>query len=449
MNLLIFLISIIFYLVFYFFYIVNNNKNIFNYTFSSWDIYFSSLSWSLIIEAIGFVILWIVFFIYFSDFSLKRKIYLWNKNIKIKENNDNLSKKYFLDRKKITSFLSIFFKEYLYYIWFISFYLSIFIIFKSFDISNFSYVIMFINILVLIAFFLTGKFFIFRDFIKINTIIFSIYYVFIYLFYFATQNLWFFAIDIMNSIFILILFLLTFYDNKNGINKKEIDKPLLFYFFLYIFLFLSYIVWVFINKYSFPINIYLIIFYSSLVLNIFMYFYLSKIKLFKKNKIFIRVISFLFWYVSSIFAMMYLIEYWLNFKILFFLVYLIIFNFFIHNKFENYISFLFSNLLITFIIYFWYLYMYYIEDDGLIFIILSIFMSLETIIFTYFYKFKYDFDYYFLHIYSYFVNIISIVMYLILFKIDLFVLGIIFFIESIYIFLSYYRLKQIKNKINS
>jgi hypothetical protein len=447
MNLFIFLISIIFYLVFYFFYIVNNNKNIFNYTFSSWDIHFSSLSWNLIIEAIGFFILGMSFFIYFSDFSLKRKIYLWNKNIKIKEGKSNLSKKYFLNRKRIISFLSSFFKKYLYYIWFISFYLSTFIIFKSFDISNFSYVIMFINILVLIAFFLTGKFFIFRDFIKVNTIIFSIYYVFFYLYHFATQNLWFFTIDIMNSIFILILFLLTFYDNKN--NKKEIDNPLLFYFFLYIFLFLSYIVWVLISKYSFQINISLIIFYSSLFLNIFMYFYLSRVRLFKENKVLIRVISFLFWYVASIFAVMYLIEYWLNFKILSFLVYLIFFYFFIHNKFENYISFLFSNLLVTFIIYFWYLYMYYIEDDGLIFIILSIFMSLETIIFTYFYKFKYDSDYYFLHIYSYFVNIISIVIYLILFKIDLFVLWIIFFIESIYIFLSYYRLKQIKNKINS
>jgi len=446
MNLLIFLVSVIFYLIFYFFYIASNNKNIFGYNFSS-DIYFSSLSWNLIIESILFIVLWVSFYMYFSDFSFKkeRKLDLWDKNIEIKESSSKLHNKYFLDKKKITSFLLSFFRKYLYYIWFILFYLSIFIIFKSFDISSFSYVVLFINILVLLAFFLTGKFFIFRDFIKINTIIFSIYYVFIYLFNFVTQNLGFFVLDIINSIFILIFFILTFYNDKNILKKKQIDNSLLFYFFLYVFLFLIYIVRVFISKQYFALNLLSIIFYSSLFLNIFMYFYLSKVEFFKENKVFIRVISFLFWYIASIFAMIYFINYSLDFKILGCLIYLIVFNFFVHKKFENYISFFISNVLTSFIIYFLYYKVFYIGDDGLIFIILSLFISLEAILLTYFYKFKYSFDYYFFHVYSYIVNIVSIIIYLILFKIDLFTLWIIFFIESIYIFLSYYRLKQIKN----
>jgi hypothetical protein len=446
MNLLIFLVSVIFYLIFYFFYIASNNKNIFGYDFSS-DIYFSSLSWNLIVESILFIILWVSFYMYFSDFSFKKEVKpdLWDESIGIKENSSKSYSKYILCKKVIISFLLNFFREYLYYIWFIFFYLSIFIIFKSFDISSFSYVILFINILVLVAFFLTGKFFIFRDFIKVNTIIFSIYYVFVYLFNFTTQNLGFFVLDIINSIFILIFFILTFYNDKNILNKKQIDNSLLFYFFLYIFLFLSYIVWIFISKQYFNLNLLLIIFYSSLFLNILMYFYLSKVEFFKENKVFIRIISFLFWYIASIFAIIYSIKYSLDFKMGASLIYLIIFNFFVHKKFENYISFFTSNLLTSFIIYFLYYKMFYIEDNGLTFLILSLFLSLEAIILTYFYKFKYNFDYYFFHIYSYIINIISIIMYLILFKIDLFTLWIIFFIESIYIFLSYYRLKQIKN----
>jgi hypothetical protein len=446
MNLLIFLVSVIFYLIFYFFYIASNNKNIFGYDFSS-DIYFSSLSWNLIVESILFIILWVSFYMYFSDFSFKKEVKpdLWDESIGVKENSSKSYSKYILCKKVIVSFLLNFFREYLYYIWFIFFYLSIFIIFKSFDISSFSYVILFINILVLVAFFLTGKFFIFRDFIKVNTIIFSIYYVFVYLFNFTTQNLGFFVLDIINSIFILIFFILTFYNDKNILNKKQIDNSLLFYFFLYIFLFLSYIVWIFISKQYFNLNLLLIIFYSSLFLNILMYFYLSKVEFFKENKVFIRIISFLFWYIASIFAIIYSIKYSLDFKMGASLIYLIIFNFFVHKKFENYISFFTSNLLTSFIIYFLYYKMFYIEDNGLTFLILSLFLSLEAIILTYFYKFKYNFDYYFFHIYSYIINIISIIMYLILFKIDLFTLWIIFFIESIYIFLSYYRLKQIKN----
>jgi hypothetical protein len=220
---------------------------------------------------------------------------------------------------------------------------------------------------------------------------------------------------------------------------------LLFYFFLYIFLLLSYIVWFFISKQYFNLHLLSIVFYSSLFLNVLMYFYLSKVDFFKENKVFIRIISFLFWYIASIILVVYYTFYGLDIKMLFLSVYLIVFNFSIHRKFENYISFFFSLFLVTFIIYFFYCKLFYIWDDGLVFLILSLFLSFKAIILTYFYKFKYSFDYYFFHIYSYIINIVSITIYLILFKIDLFTLGIILFVESIYIFLSYYRLKQIKN----
>ena len=159
MNFLIFLVSVIFSLVFYFFYLVSNNKNIFWFDFSS-PTYFFPLSWSLIYESILFVVLWVFFYLFFSDFSFKKKE---NKDFLEQDldfedlTKNNFFEKY-IDKKKLYKNTWLFFKNYLYYIGFIFIYLSIYFIYKSYTLDTFSYVILFLNIFVLLAFFISNKF---------------------------------------------------------------------------------------------------------------------------------------------------------------------------------------------------------------------------------------------------------------------------------------------------
>lgn len=437
MNILIFLVSVFFYFIFYFFYIATSWKSFFWYNFSS-DIYFSSLSGNLIIESIFFIILGVFLYMYFSDFSLqKREEFFIKKKEKVKYD--------FFNKENISDFFIVFFKSYLYYIGLILSYLSIFFIFKSYEFESFSYFIVIVNLIVLSWFFISNKFFVFRDFIKINTIIFSLYYIFLYSINFITYNLNFFILDLLNSILILFSFILTFYNDKKILKKSKIDSSLLYYFFMFIFLLLSYFSWILINKEFTELSIFSIIIFVWIFLNILTYFILTKLQIFKNNIIDLRITSFVLSYFSSLFLIIYISISDLSIMALLSILYFIIFNFLIHNKFQNYISFFTSNILIVYVLYFMYYKIFYLSDDWLIFLVLSLFVSLDAIILTYFYKFKYNFDYYFFHVFSYIINFLSIIFYLLFFKIDLFTLWIIFFIESIYLLLSFYKLRQIKN----
>ena len=442
MNLLIFLVSIFFSFIFYFFYLVSNNRSFLWYNFSS-PVYFESLSWSLVIESVFFIVIGILFYLFFSDFSIKK-----DKDIEL-DSDDYLSDIFeqnsYISFHKVWKYLSIFFKKYLYYFWFIFLYLGVYFIYKSFELENFSYIVFFVNIIVLTLFFVSNKFFIFRDFIKINVILFSVFYLVFYLSNFFFKITVFPIIDILNSLFVLSSFLLVFYNDSKILNFKKLDNSLLIYFFVFIFTFFSFSVYSFLNEYIWNYNISSLLSVIWTLLSIFSYFLFTKIDFFKNNIVTLRIVSFVFAYISVLLAIYYILSFGFNILMFLILCYFIVFLFNTHNKFQNYISFFFSNLIIVFLIFYFYKQVFYIFDDGVIFLILSLLLSLEWIILTYFYDFKYKFDYYFFHLFSYGVNISSILFYLVVFKIDLFTLWIIFFIESFYIFLSYYRLKQIKN----
>ncbi len=349
MNFLIFLISVIFSFVFYFFYLISNNKNIFWYDFSS-PVYFDSLSWSLIWESILFIILGVVFYIYFSDFSITNdERWLGEENIIEGELWTNIEK--YFNKEKISNNLSIFFKNYLYYIGFIFLYFGIYLIYKSYSLDTFSYIILILNTVILVLFFITKKFFIFRDSIKINVILFSIYYLVFYINNFLYSITLFSLVDIINSVLILFSFLLVFYNDSKILNYKKLDNSLLIYFFIFIFVFLWFSSWCFLDNYFYTFKLSFILAVVATLLNISIYLWFLKIKFFENNLVILRVISFIFWYIASVIWVIYFIKYGFNILLFLFLIYFIFFNFIIHNKYENYISFFFSNSIIVFLIY--------------------------------------------------------------------------------------------------
>lgn len=422
MNILLLLISLIFWWIFYIFYLLSN----WDFSFNS-GLYLESLSWNLIIESVSFILIWVFLFFWFSNFSLEKK----EKNTK-KSINFNFS--YFLE------LLQIFVKKYLYYIGLILAYSSFYFILKYFWYNNFSYFIITLNIIVLFLFILKHKFLLFRDFIKINTILFSIYYIIFFILSFYDSGLNLGRIDIINTILIFIFFLLTFFNDNSILKSKKSDLALVTNFFVYTFLFLSY----YLSDYL--TNIGLSIFLSSTFLFSFIYFFITKIEFFKNNIKFLKIISILISYVA-LFSSFYLLnKQSYSFFAILNIIYISVFNFYIHYKYQNYISFFMSFLGFLFIIFYFYFKTLFFADSWFIFLGLGFSLATEIIIYSYFYNFKYKIDYYFTHIISYLITIFVIVYYFYAFSFDLLTLGIILLLTSMIALWSYFRLKQIDLK---
>jgi hypothetical protein len=131
------------------------------------------------------------------------------------------------------------------------------------------------------------------------------------------------------------------------------------------------------------------------------------------------------------------------------LIYSVFFNYYIHKKFQNYISLFFSVLTFIFLLNY-----FLIKNLSLFWwdliktqLILNFTISFFLVIFTYLYKQKYIFDYFFLHICAYLVNFMSIIYYFIYWDFEILNLWIILLLDSILIFLSYFKLKKIGKEV--
>jgi len=454
MNYLLFFISTIFSFIIYNFYKLNN-----------WADYFSSITWNLFIDSILFLILAIFLFFYFSSFNIKKE-----KKQELLEEYNNEELNYIKENKEKRNILKkINFKNiitsYIYYIWFILFYISIYLILKSFWITDFSYIIFFLNFIIIIFFIISHKAEIFKDFIRINTILFSLYYIFLYLYIFITGINSLILIDFINTLFLFSFFITTFYFNYKEIKiKKEVylkntDNSLVLYFFIYSFIVFSlYFKMILIDYFNLTdINYSLIFVYTSIFLNILIYYILQKIVFFRSSRYTLRALSFLFSYISIIFSIIYFIKnideillsdftsIFNTFSLIFILLYWIIFNFEIHKKFQNYISLFFSVFSFVFLLNFLLYKNIFLLWWNIVnlWLILNFSISYFIVIFTYLYRQNYSFDYFFLHICAYFVNILWISYYLYFWNIDILNIWIILLLDSILIFLSYFKLKKI------
>lgn len=423
MRFLLSFISLIFSSIFYCFFLLSNWKNIF------WeDLIVSykleSLSSNLFYESIFFVVLSIIFFIYF-----------WKINFSNTSNNNVDSS---INRKKLIIFIKRIFKDYLYYFWFILFYISIYLIWKNYSYIDISHIILIINISIIFLFFITKKFFIFKDFIKINTILFSLIYIIFYIYILITNYNFLNYIDSINSILILIFFCISLSHTKFLTKNEEKDKTLVSYFWIYVFILISfYLNYIFLNK-SF------IICTTGFLFSFSIYYFLLKLHFFKDIKKTLKYLWLFSLYISSISWIFYIVKNDFSIIIYLILIYSIFFNLIFHRKNENYISLFFSFFIGVFIIFFTYFkYFNFLDNSNLIFLIIVLSISFLIILYTYFFKLKYIFAYYFYHIISYLINICWVWYYFFLIEFDILKLGIILFIESIFVFLSYYKINKI------
>ena len=456
MRYLFFLVWFLYTFVFYFFYTYSVNKDLYlkdlvnkenitvlslkdNIIFSSSDnIVMQSFFWNLLIETTFFLVLSIFLFFLFSNIKIKKS----SKNEELEPEISDFEEE---NEEKISIFAKIFNKEnfakflnkFSYYIWFLLLYISLYIISKSIEWITFSMFILFLNVIFYLYFFLSKFSSISRDFLKINSIIFSLWYLFCYVFIMVTNINFFSVIDFINSFLIILLFPSLMYYDKFVVKKPNFDYAIVSHFSIYIFgVFLFYFYHYILNE-----NL---IYYLCILSSLFwvLWFdYLPNLELFKKDKVTFRYIWIIFSYFWIFLWFIYLLMNY-NFVILLIIIFQCIYNFYIHKKYWNYISLIISNLLFVFSIFYTIIYFWIFDYKSINFFLFSLILSVWMIIYTYLFKAEIYLDYYIIHFFSYIVNIIWVVLFFIFINFDILYIWILLLVESIYFFLSYFRLTK-------
>ncbi len=416
MKFLLFFLGIIFFFIFFFF-----SKNSF-----SWDSFFVNLY----IEANIYVWISILLILGVIKTDLRKK---HKKNTKTRLFTFQLS------YKDVFVYIKLFFEKYIYYIACIFFYISLFLIFQvSIGEVDLPRIFLFFNILILILYFLEHKFFLFQDFIRVNTAIVSLYYILFHILYLFWYIEWFSWEDVLN---ILFLFLLFFFFFRSSIWKKYISA-LASYLITFIFLEIS----VFIKFFSFDMQIVI----ASISFFIALFFFTQTSYFSKKlgvSKGLVRVWGLLFSYIYLIFMSFQIFnQSFISWIFTLGWVYTWYILFLFHNKFQNYISLLFSSYAISLSLYSFYLLVIpesfeKIYLSFLLFCISWIFIFLDKI-----YKVAYVYDVYFFHIFSILVNLCWVLLFFFFWDFSILNLGILLLWESIYFFFSYYTLRKISKK---
>ncbi len=422
MNFLLFLISILFSFIFYSFhnlwllgnFLSDSKYKYFNFTDSS-------LSWNLLYESLIFLIIGFCFFIFFSS--------LFERKINTEDN------------PYVKNWLKSNFKIILYYTGFILFYVSIYMILKDLN-FDFSYIILFVNTLIIVLFLISKKFFILADLLKINTVIFSSIYIFLFLEVFILKDYVFLILDFINTFVILISFFISLYSDK-VILKKKSDSFSMLHFFLYLFFFICFYFNIVFDNISFIFSIF------GFLLNITVFNLLNRIEFLKNSKKTLRVVGIFFSYVSIVSWIYFLLNYellYLELLIIGILFYLSFFNFKIHKLYENYTSFIFFFISFYFNIYYlYYNYIYLVSYNDLNLVFYSFTITLLTVLSTYVHKYKRIYDYYFIYTFGLVLSLLSTFYFFYTNTFDFLSLWIILLLDSIMIFLSYNKLRKIEN----
>ncbi len=443
MRYLFFLLSILYSFIFYVFYTFSHKKDIFwnpleipqnivnlslrdSIIFSTSDtIILQSLFWNLLFEIIIFGIISLFLFFYFSswgnseDGEKKEKTFVWN----------------------IFSFQNVvfFLRKFSYYIGFVLFYLSLYLISLSFEFLNFSLFILLVNILIFIFYFSSQFSEISRNFLRINSVIFSLFYGVNYFFIILSDNNYFNYIDLLNGFLILWIFPILLYYEKNLLKKENFDHSLLIHFSLYIFSFILF----YFYYYLFHQNLLFWMSVISTLLWIIWFEYLPKIKLFERDKIMLRYIGIIFTYMGIILWIIYQF-FWFSLFLFCTLLLQAGYNIFIHKKYTNYISLFLGIFVSLYLIFYAIIYFQVIDYRSIYFLIFNIVLSLSGIIFTYFYSLSRNLDNYIIHIFCHLVNVFGIILFFIFNNFEILYIWILLLLESIYFFLSYYKLNPNK-----
>lgn len=383
-----------------------------------------TLFWNLLYEVLIFLFIAFVFFFYFSSIELKTFFSQGIWKIPFHE---------YLTWKNTLSFL----KQFSYVFAFLLFYSAIYFLSKSLKILSFSAFIFLCNI-GMYLFFLFSKSSIGEQFIKINSILLSCTYSIVFILSFITNNYSLSFFQFLNASLTFLLFIGIF--QRHHINYIP-KQPDIFFFslfsvysVLYVFFF-SY----FLGKHLFPpIEIFVMttlwIGYiwggSSLISS-----------LFPPYKYLIKNIGMLFLSISFLGSSIALIIQYslMQISILFFHI---LYQFQFYKKYGTTLSFSSTVIGWIFLVYYLIFHFSIFPISHIYFSIFSFLFSWILILVSYIQTLKTPKELYFLHITSYLINGITLILLVWYHTLSFFDWGILLLWESLFFFFSYYRLTK-------
>jgi len=415
MRILLFLLCFCFSGIFFFFSKADN-----------WISQLDSIFFSPIIVALFFFFFGITCFLYFSP----------TKPISLNQ----WPTESLLNIPKIREILHLFVTKYMYYIGIALFYIALYFVFLSFGgwAKYFPYLLLVLNIGVILLFFITHKFSILRDILKINTITFSCFYILYYTLSLLTGAAFFISIDLVNTTFIFLLFFLLFFFETPK-EKRYISDPIVtLYFVLYTF-----IVCLFYGSF-FISSLLLWMSFWTAILGLLVFYVPESLHFFRNSLKLLRSIGVIFTCCSLSFSFLYIYAEGLSFFSVFIIVVLSIFNGRIHFLYQNYLSLFFSYFAIFFLFSYTHLSHVFVWSYKEIILLLNYgIISSSLILYTYIYQLQYTQDVYFIHSFAYVVNIFWITTFFLFVWFDILFIWIILFFESIFILSSYYKLNTL------
>ncbi|MDD2487575.1 MAG: hypothetical protein PHS92_04345 [Candidatus Gracilibacteria bacterium] len=389
------------------------------------NIIFSSIFYifSQAIESVIFLILGFILFIYFSPFYFGKK----------DEDKPKILTKLTLKKENFVKMIPKIQKA-SYFIAFLFFYMSLYGISYSFEGNLFSIFTLIISLALTGIFFHRLKedkniiFLLFRSNFLVFSILYFIFFI-IYLFDFSKVDIIFF----FNSFLSLFgLFSILVFDRKYPIFKKNmIYIYLLFYILIFTFFYLSFL-------FNIPNTI--LFLYIGMIYSIVFFEYMPKIKHFAEFMEISKYFGTILNYIVIITAMILLfLDYNLS-EVITILIIGLIFNLYIHVKFQNYISY--SLILLTSA--FLYIKFFGLDHTNLISAILFIFVfPIILMLYSFLVKMKYFYDNYFLHYFGIIFSLIGIIYYIVMSRdFDILHISILLLLESMLFFTSFVKLKK-------
>lgn len=452
MRFLFLVISFLYAFVFYLFHTLSLKKDIFfhdtstsyqqilslsltdSFLFSdSQTLILQSFFWNLLYEMMFFLLVWVGLFFYFSPKSQKST----HHDVHQDHHSEEHSHAHESQKIDLRDYLNVF-QGLWYYFWFILFYVSIFLIFSYFDFMSFWLFIVGVNILVYVFYFASGFSKLSKDFLKTNLVLFSLYYLLNYGVILFDGNNYFTWIDFLNSFLLVFIYPTILYFEKNRNHHERLDPFLVTHFSIYIF-------WVTLFYSFFYILNQWLLFWFALLTTVFgmvWFEWLPKISYLKQDKFTLRYIWIVFSYIGMV---CWFLSLFLDFHYFIFLVLVLqsYYNFFIHKKYVNIVSFFLSVFGILFLLYFFILRFDIFDYKGLYFFLLSLNISFLLVVLTYIFPQKTVYDTYILHGFSYVLNGGTLILFFLFIPFDILNIWILLFIESLYFFVSYNKLKGI------
>lgn len=380
--------------------------------------------------------IYIILSVLFIYFAYSRQSF--KKNSSDSQGNSSLSFFHnFIADIEYKKLLKIFFEKYIYILAIALFYASLsFLLRNYFLFVEISQIFLLCNVIVIGLFFLEDRFKVFRDFLRINTLVVSLYYIWVFfwiILWWKHTALSYY--DIANICTLYILFGLFIHNLKRNTLSGE------FYSYIVLFIFLHSVV---IGKYSFDavalVSYFLSFWFSSL-------FFLATSQIseyFSVKKSYVRVWGLLFAFLSIFLSVSY--SFFESFASMGVFIWSGLISWFLysfHTRFENYValgfSFLASSLSFHYFYHFlsWETYKSYV---GIFFIVLSF----CYLLFENYQTRRYAWQSYFIHTYSLGVNILWVILFFIFSNLSVLSISTLLMGESIYLFWSYFSFQKSK-----